>query len=220
MIAQILQNQVFKGLSEKDLTELLEKTDYLHRKYKKDEIVVHAGEKVAVLYIVVKGSVRGEITNAEGKVVKIDDLGQSDDLAIGFVFADNNMFPVTVFANEESELIGFSRETIFKLMKENDTILNNFLTSISNRVDFLIKKVKFLHFPSIEAKLAMFFLEHKADEFYLQKTHQQLADFFGVSRPSLSRAISGMNKNGLIESKGKEVKILDKPGLQKILIKS
>lgn len=220
MLKQLLKNPIFEGLKEQDLQAILEKNDYLFRKYEKDDIVVHQGDEVAILYIVIKGSVRGEIVNNEGKIVRIDDIKESEDLAIGFLFSKENRFPVTVFANETCELIGFSKGTIFKLLKENDVILHNFLLSISNRVDFLVKKIRFLHFPSIEAKLAMFFLEKQKDEFSVNQTHQQLANLFGVSRPSLSRAISAMNKQGLIESKGKQVRILDPKQLSLLLVKN
>ena len=45
----------------------------------------------------------------------------------------------------------------------------------------------------------------------------QLSELFGVARPSVGRAISEMNQEGLIRTSGKQVEILDRPGLEELL---
>ena len=47
----------------------------------------------------------------------------------------------------------------------------------------------------------------------LDKTQNDLADFFGVARPSVARAIKELEDESYLESKGKKIKILDKEGL-------
>jgi CRP-like cAMP-binding protein len=44
-------------------------------------------------------------------------------------------------------------------------------------------------------------------------TQNDLADFFGVARPSVARALGELEEEGLIEAKGKNIKILDKKQL-------
>jgi CRP-like cAMP-binding protein len=44
-------------------------------------------------------------------------------------------------------------------------------------------------------------------------TQNDLADFFGVARPSVSRALGELEQGGYIEASGKKIHILDKKGL-------
>ena len=98
----------------------------------------------------------------------------------------------------------------------SDRILINFLDMISNRSQFLSEKIKFLSFKTIKGKLAQFILQRAGEDksdIVLEMTQNDLADFFGVARPSVARALGEMEDAGLIEARGKNIKILDKQGL-------
>lgn len=51
----------------------------------------------------------------------------------------------------------------------------------------------------------------------LKTTQQQLADLFGVTRPSLARVLSEMQKSGWIRIDKKTVTLLDKNLLNEVL---
>jgi DNA-binding MarR family transcriptional regulator len=48
------------------------------------------------------------------------------------------------------------------------------------------------------------------------RTQQELAEFFGVARPSLSRALKELEDDGFIIAEGKEMTILNREGLVKL----
>ena len=98
----------------------------------------------------------------------------------------------------------------------NDKILVNFLDMISNRTQFLSEKIKFLNFKTIKGKLAYYILQKAGKErssVILDLTQNDLADFFGVARPSVARALGDLEEEGYIEAHNKNIKILDKKGL-------
>jgi CRP-like cAMP-binding protein len=87
---------------------------------------------------------------------------------------------------------------------------------ISNRSQFLSEKIKFLNFKTIKGKLANLILQKVGKDgssSNLGMTQNDLADFFGVTRPSIARAISELEKDKLIEAKGRNIRIIDKEGL-------
>ena len=100
------------------------------------------------------------------------------------------------------------------------SLLLNYLNSISTRAQFLSQKLQFLSFKTIKEKVAHFFLQKADDKFHsfeLSNTQQQLADLFGVTRPSLARVISEMQQEGLIKIEKKTVTLLNKNGLNILL---
>ena len=69
--------------------------------------------------------------------------------------------------------------------------------------------------------MAHFLLTRAEDKFHsieLKNTQQQLADLFGVTRPSLARVFGEMQKEGLIKIERKTVTLLNKNKLNELLI--
>jgi CRP-like cAMP-binding protein len=102
----------------------------------------------------------------------------------------------------------------------NSLILNNYLNTISTRAQFLSQKLKFLSFKTIRQKIAHFLLEKAGDRLQtieIPQSQTQLAEMFGVTRPSLARALGEMSQEGLIETKRRSIKILDKNRMNRLL---
>jgi len=154
-------------------------------------------------------------------VIKIEDIAAPDTLAPAFLFGSRNRFPVNVIAVSSAELLLISKTDFLKLLMINDTILVNFLDMISNRSQFLSEKIKFLNFKTIKGKLAHFILQKAGNDLssvILEMTQNELADLFGVARPSVARVLRELEEGGFIEAKGKNIKIIDKEGLADLTI--
>lgn len=211
---------VFRGVSRETTESLIQSIHYQVRKFKKDEVVAHAGQAVQDLMIMLNGSVRGEMIDYSGKVVKIEDIEAPKPLAAAFLFGNENKFPVTVSANEEVMILVVPVEEFLKVLQNDAQVLKNYLHNISTRAQFLSRKIHFLSFKTIKEKVAHFLLEtagEKLHSFELKQTQQQLADLFGVTRPALARVFGEMQKEELIKMERKTVTLKDKHGLNELL---
>lgn len=211
---------MFNGIPEEDCRALCSKIHYQVRKFEKDAIVVQGGEEVTHLFIVLAGSVRGEMIDYSGKTVKIEDIEAPRPLAAAFLFGKENKFPVTVTANKKAELLAIPVVEFLKLLQMNARLLRNYLNSISTRAQFLSQKLHFLSFKTIKEKVAHFLLQQAGDRFHsfeLNNTQQQLAEMFGVTRPSLARVLGDMQSEKLIKIDKKTVTLLDKQKLNSLL---
>ncbi|HPF50199.1 MAG TPA: Crp/Fnr family transcriptional regulator [Draconibacterium sp.] len=211
---------VFSGLTEDQSREVLGRIHYQIKNFEKDEIVVLAGEEVKNLLIVLEGSVRGEMIDYSGKTVKIEDVEAPQPLASAFLFGKENKFPVTVTANIPTQILAIPVPEFLKLLQLNAIILRNYLNSISSRAQFLSQKLHFLSFKTIKEKVAHFLLKQAGERFHsfeLKATQQQLADLFGVTRPSLARVLGEMQNERLIIIEKKTVTLLNKPALNELL---
>ena len=211
---------VFQGIHENDIEELLGKIHYQIKNFKKGEIVAISGETVQNLYILLSGSVKGEMIDYSGRTIKIEDVEAPKPLASAFLFGKENKFPVTVTAHVDLKILAVPVSEFLKILQLNTQVLKNYLNSISTRTQFLSQKLHFLNFKTIREKVAHFLLAHAGDQFHsieLKNTQQQLADLFGVTRPSLARVFSEMQKEGLIKIERKTVTLLNKLQLNKLL---
>ena len=120
---------LFRGLSERDVEDLLKKINYQIKKYNSKNIIALSGEKCNYLMIVLKGYVKGEMIDYSGKTIKIEDIHAPKPIAIAFIFGKNNTLPVNVEAVTDTELLFIHKSDFLKLLQSNVKILDNFLTS-------------------------------------------------------------------------------------------
>ncbi len=216
----ITQCPVFKGISENETEKLLGTIHYQVKSFGHNDIVVVAGETVTSLYIIMSGSVKGEMIDYSGKIIKIEDIEAPKPLATAFLFGKENKFPVTVTANNTVKILVIPVNEFLKLLQINQQILRNYLNSLTTRAQFLSQKLHFLSFKTIKEKVAHFLLQQAGDRLHsveIKNTQQQLADLFGVTRPSLARVFGEMQKEGLIKIEKKTVTLLNKKELNQLL---
>jgi len=216
----LVKSPLFQGIPDEECRALFSKIHYQVRKFEKDAVVVQGGEEVSNLFVVLSGSVRGDMIDYSGKTVKIEDIEAPRPLAAAFLFGKENKFPVTVTANKKAELLAIPVVEFLKLLQLNTRLLRNYLNSISTRAQFLSQKLNFLSFKTIKEKVAHFLLQQAGDlyhSFELKNTQQQLAELFGVTRPSLARVLGDMQNENLIKIEKKTVTLLDKERLNSLL---
>lgn len=217
--AQLSGAPLFKGLSNRDIELILSSLPYRIRKFKTGTLISQSGEPVDSLMIVINGAVKGEMVDDTGRVIKIEDIPAPGSVATAFIFGNRNRFPVNVVAISDGEIMSIEKTDFLKLLMKNDIVLVNFLNLISNRSQFLSEKIKFLNFKTIKGKLAHYILqkaEKDRNNIVLDMTQNDLADFFGVARPSVSRALGELELAGFIEASGKNVIIRDRKGLSEL----
>jgi CRP/FNR family transcriptional regulator, dissimilatory nitrate respiration regulator len=217
----LLNTPLFKGLQLVDIEAILLEVPCQIKKFHSGFLVAQSGDPVNSFMVLIKGIVKGEMVDYSGRVIKIEDITAPGALASAFMFGNSNRFPVNVIAVSDGELFLIEKPDFLKLLMSNDVILVNFLDMISNRCQFLSEKIKFLNFRTIKGKLAHYILQRAGKErssVNLSMTQNDLADFFGVARPSIGRALGDMEEEGYIEAKGKNIKILDMEGLANLIV--
>ncbi len=213
MYELLKQTPIFKGLEAAEIERLLSGISFQARKVDADVSIAFRGEKIDQLFIILSGSLRGEMIDSQGKVLKIEDNFQGKALAVAFMFSKKNEFPVTVTANEKSEVLVIHKSQLLFLMQRNERILTNMLELISNQAQFLTERIWALTFKTIKSKIANFIIQksknHELAVIELNQTQQQLADYFGITRPSLARTLSEMEAEGSIQYERGVIRILN-----------
>jgi CRP-like cAMP-binding protein len=221
IIELLLECTLFQGMSYNEISEALKGHLGRVKHHSSGSLIAQAGEELPSLNILLKGSVKGEMVDYTGKVIKIEDIAPPRPLAPAFLFGSRNRYPVNITAGEEVELLSIPRDRFLQILRENEKVLVNFINIVSNRGQFLSSKIKFLSFTTIKGKLAQYLLDlsgHSASgKLVLPHSQSQLAELFGVARPSIGRAIGSLNQDGIIRTRGKIVEILDHAGLTSYL---
>jgi CRP-like cAMP-binding protein len=216
----LAKSPVFAGLTTEKLTTLFDGILYRVHRLGKNNLVASTGDECSNLIIVMSGTVKGEMNDPNGKTIKIENIEAPRPLASAFLFGNNNLFPVTVITTTETELLYIPRAEFLKLLQKDQRILINYLNAISSRTQFLTQRIHFLSFKSIRQKIAHYLIELAGDQLSvveLRLTQEELAEFFGVTRPALARSLGELNDEGILHVHRKTIRILDKKKLREML---
>ncbi len=218
-LGTLSESAVFAGIPAIVIDELLRGEHFQMRSFQKGDIIAQEGASCNHLRVILDGNVAGEMMDISGRILKIEDLGPSKMIAPAFLYGRRRYYPVNVIAVAEVLLWQMHRDDFSKLLQKDSRLLNNYLNAISNRAQFLSEKIRFLSFPTLRAKIAYLFLQYAAGEqaFRLPMTHQQLAELFGVARPSLTREIRNMNNEGLIVADRDMIRLTNIKGLKALI---
>ena len=220
MFDKISKAPLFRGILPQTIAIELDSISYRVESYKTKDLVAMQGDPCNHLMIVVKGLLQGQMVNDAGKLVVIEELAPPQLLAPAFLFAPKNDLPVNIIAVEDSEVLFITRNDFTGWMQKDAQLLQNFLMLISGRSRFLSDKIMFLSLKNIKNKVAEYLLGKMTDDkimvIQLTETQQDIADFFGVTRPSLARALAEMEQDGIISIDRKTVVIHKRNVLQQL----
>ena len=206
------ESLIFKGLTSEEIKDILGKIRYETKSYKNKENIAFRGDKINGLNIIIKGSISTEMLAKDGNIRKIEKLEESDVLASAFIFGTNNFYPVDLVAENKVEILNISRENFLKILSLENRILENFLNEISNKTQFLSAKIwSSVNNKTIGEKFSEFIKNKQKNNELKIDNLQDLADSFGVARPSLSRVLREYIEEKKLERIGRNrYKILDK----------
>ena len=221
MIPALVNNPLFRGITPERLFADLEEISFHTRSYKKGEILAQQGAVCNRLVILTKGSVRGEMIDYSGRLIKVEDITAPRAIAPLFLFGEQNRYPVEVTANEPTEVIELPKPSVLSLFRKNEQFLENYMNLSANYARTLSDKLFFMSFKTIRQKLASYLLrlykQQQQTHITLDRSQQELSDYFGVSRPSLARELAHMQEDGLLIADRKHITILQKEELVRLI---
>lgn len=205
---------LFRSIHEAEVEKIFSELNITETHFKKGEILALQDELCNRLIILLSGSVKGEMTDPSGKVVKVEDIYAPSPLAILFLFGPDNRFPVQAIAREDVTALVIPKQSVLRMLSMNQNLLKNYLDISADFASRLSKKLHFMSFRTIRQKLAVYILNlskmKQEDTIELDKTKSALAEYFGVSRQSLERELSNMQHDGLLTADKKMITITDK----------
>ncbi len=215
---------LFQCCSADELEPLFQNNLYRISTYFKDSVVHLQNEKCESLDVILSGTVLVQKIDSNGDLLTICSFSDGEVMGENLLFSCRNFYPMTITAKCDTEILQIQKEFIIKLCQGNRKFLNGFLQSASDKTLILMGKIKTLALKTIRQCIVEFLLyeyhAQKSTTVQLNMTKKELAEKIGVQRPSLSRELNKMRKDGLIAYDSKQITILDVDLLNKLHIDS
>lgn len=194
---------LFNTISSEELAQLFHSKNYEIKEYKKNKVIYLQNQKCTTLDIILKGSIIVQKIDTNGNVLTISTFTTGDVLGGNLLFANTNIYPMTVASKSSCIILHINKDLILELCQRNTNFLIEFIKSISDKTIILTNKIKSISMKTIRQCI----LDFLTYEYYIQKTSKitlpvskkELAERIGVQRPSLLRELNKMRRDGLIE---------------------
>lgn len=211
---------LFKDIKYEDLSNFLNMSNYIIKKYPKGNMVVIEGGNFEELGILLEGLLEVQTLYPSGKLLTFAQLKPVETFGEAIIFSKMNKFPATIVAIKDSKIMFINKEDLISCLTNCHKFMENFLKLLSNKLLMLNKKVKMLSLESIRKKIGNFLREEYKKQgsniIKVSLSRKEMAEHMGIQRPSLSRELIKMRKEGIIEFDKKVIIIKDMRALSKL----
>ena len=214
--------QLFAGLSEPEMQSLSARA--VRKLYDAGELVFSEGEPCEGFYVVLAGKIRIFKTSATGREQILAIEGPGSSVAELPVF-DGGRYPASVAAVDGSEMIFISRKDFQAFCLQHPQVALKVLAVVGSRLRRLVGIIEELSFTTVRQRLVSHLLRLASDigqktergiEITLPGSHQDLAHQIGTVRELVSRNLSRLQAEGLLELDARRILIRDPKGLEAI----
>ncbi|AKI97363.1 Crp/Fnr family transcriptional regulator [Kosmotoga pacifica] len=218
LILNLAKLKPFKNLTIGELETIFKKNGSLVERYSDGELIRQRGDQCNSLLIILEGKVSTIMQDTNGRMVKLETIEAPNLIASGVLFASDNLFPVDIIATSSVIILSMSKNLVIELCMNNENFLTGLLNDMGDRLAMLAEKVYIFSLNTLKEKLARYLLERSngKTELTLGMTKEELSRYFGVARPSLSRAFAELIKEGYIAQNNQIIRLLDREGLKEL----
>ncbi len=220
ILSTLRSTPLFAGLSDAELQAIAERA--VLKSFGPGELLFSEGDPCSGLHVIVGGRVRIFKSSRSGREQVLAIEGSGTSIAELPVF-DVGAFPASASTIEASEILFLSRKDFRMACVENPELALKVLQVVGGRLRRLVGIIEELSFTTLRQRLISWILrEAKARGqtrdgstfLELGVTHQEIASQIGTVRELVSRNMARLQAQGLIESSGHEITILNQAALE------
>jgi CRP-like cAMP-binding protein len=205
---------MFSDMSRDELDRIAAATVPVHAE--KGETIVQCGDPCTGFHLVVYGQVKLALTSAHGveKVIEIVNPGQSFGEAL--MFLDK---PYIVFAQAlcDTMLLHVGKQAVFEELARDPLFARRMLSGLARRVHGLVRDVESYSLRSGQERVIGYLLadvgeagqDGKVPEVHLAPGKSVIASRLNMTPEHFSRILHELAASGLIEVRGRTIRILD-----------
>lgn len=219
-INSLLKCVLFKAMEGEEVYNALQNIPYSISEYTNGDVIAIEGDSCDRLGIILEGTIEIHKSFASGKNVTINHFEAGNIFGEALIFSGNHLYPATIISSSQAKVMFIQRNDIIHLMTLDTRILNNFMGVLSNRILMLNQRLTNLTLDTLRKKIAnmilMEYKNHNSTYLTIPYSRKKMAEMLNIPRPSLSRELTNMKEDGLIDFYKNNIKILDLEGLKKV----
>ncbi|MGI6216825.1 MAG: Crp/Fnr family transcriptional regulator [Coriobacteriales bacterium] len=215
-IAVLAKSTLFGNIEPENISAMLQCLSARMLKYEKGEFILHAGDKVNSVGIVVDGKVNMFREDYWGNRNIMGFAEKGDLFAEVYACKPETTIAVSVEAEEDTTVIFLNVRKILTTCSSacrfHTQLISNFISVLAQKTLRMNEKLEHMSQRTTRDKLLSYLssaaLRAGSPTFTIPYNRQQLADYLGVDRSAMSNELSKMRKEGIIDFERSTFKLL------------
>ncbi|MGB8454966.1 MAG: Crp/Fnr family transcriptional regulator [Anaerocolumna sp.] len=175
--------------------------------YIKNQTIILTGSEISSIGIILKGSVQVIREDIMGNRMIVTSLGEGEIFGETFACAGILESPVSVVATEACRILMIAVNRIVTPCSNacsfHSRLITNLLQLLAEKNLYLNNKMELLSKRTIRGKIMAYLTleaeRHHSNSFEIPLNRNELADYLCIDRSAMSREISKLKKEGMIE---------------------
>lgn len=193
----------------------------VEKEFSRGENIFTEGEEPSGFFVITKGRVKVFKLSLDGKEQILHIVGAKELLGAVSAFA-GSPYPAHADAMESTKAFFLPRKKFLELIKKEPSVVMNMMANLSMRLQHFTKMIEDLSLKEVPGRLAAYLLylcnrTGCGDTIEIDISKGQLASLLGTIPETLSRILRKMSKKGILEVRGRNVRLLKKKELQDIV---
>ncbi|MDE5700069.1 MAG: Crp/Fnr family transcriptional regulator [Lachnospiraceae bacterium] len=213
---------LFRDISREEIEKMFRCSKTVERSFGDGSYVFRQGETPRNLFLVLDGTVMISKDFASGKRDVLFMVGQGDVFGEMFLFADTKTYWYDAITQGKVRLLEIPWDFFYcfcsNACEHHRMITKNMLEIQSEKNFTMTRKLHLLSGTTLRERIALWRIEQAVDSgsdtIKLSMNREELADYLGTTRPSLSRELMKMQQEQLIEADKNTIKILHRDALE------
>ncbi len=174
--------------------------------------LVRSGESAKGVYVVVYGQVRVYCERADGSQHTVEILERGDCFGLAEIFLERS-YLASVEVVSDAMIILTPKEQIFNLTDTSSSFTRDLLLCLAHQTHSVVSDLHRKIGATAKQRLAGYLLRQSErqskKDVELDTSKMLLASRLGISAPTFSRLLQEFSSAGLIEVRGRQIRILD-----------
>lgn len=188
--------------------------------FSEGEMIYNEGRNSNYIYLVNKGVVKCYKLDEQGKELTTS-LFNEDDFFGYTSFTDNIPYQESAVAIKDTIVMGVSKNELRNVLRNNHKVTLSLIQLLTDDLSDVKEQLLQMAYSSVNKKTANTILQfaeklNKKPDEPIRISRTDLASVAGIATETLIRALSSFKKQGLIETEGRNIKIVDLQKLQHI----
>ena len=185
-------------------------------KLKKKQVLFSAGDTPDCVFYLIEGKLKVFKSHADGKEYIVEVLEKDDYLGV-IQILNEVKYNSQCVALEDSTLVKIPKDDFLNLILKNRDVSTQFIKLLANNVEAKEEQLLSFAYDTVRLRVAKALLELKKNSGsdLIKITREDLASLAGTTTETVIRSLSDFKKDGIIESEGRQIKIIDAKSLEK-----
>jgi len=219
-VDNLQSSKLFQMITERETERILKCSKSTKREYRSGTYIFEQGGTPSRLFLLLRGQVQicKDFTSGKRDVLYLVEAGNI--FGEIFLFGDKKSYWYDAVAITDVEVLEMPWDFFYHFCSNacdhHKQLTQNMLEILSENNFKITRKLHIVSTSSLRERIAIWLIDSmdESSMVELRMNREQLADFLGVARPSLSRELMKMQKDGLIQVGRRTIRVCDKEAVE------